>query len=130
MKQVPPISDAEWVIMKILWKRAPLTAQHVIKELENARDWHPKTIKTLLGRLVHKGALTFEKKGKLYQYSPAVSQEACVRMATTSFIKRVYDGALTPMIALFIEEDCLTETEIRELRRLLDKKDKTNGKRH
>ena len=130
MKQVPHISDSEWVIMKILWKNSPLSAQEVVDSLTNVKDWHPKTVKTFLGRLVHKGALTFEKAGKIYRYTPTITRQDCVRTATTSFIKRVYDGALTPIIAFFIEEDILSEKDIQELRRLLSQREKNVGKHH
>jgi BlaI family penicillinase repressor len=129
MQQVPHISDSEWEIMKVVWKRSPRSAQSIVDALAKIKDWHPKTIKTLITRLVKKGALEIDKSGKTYLYAPAVTRRVCVRSATTSFIRRVYDGALTPMIASFFEEEILSEDDVRDLRRLLAKKGAARGKR-
>lgn len=124
MKKIPRISDAEWQVMRVLWDRAPRTANEVVEALAGDVDWSPPTIKTMLNRLVKKGALTFEQEGRAYFYRPAVAEEACIRAETKSFIKRVYRGALTPMLAHFLEHETLSPQEIAELRRILDKKGK------
>lgn len=124
MKKVPKISDAEWHVMQVLWDRAPLTANEVVDTLKTSTDWSPRTIKTLLNRLVKKGALGFEQEGRQYRYHPIVTEEACTRAERQSFLKRVYGGSLTPMLMHFIEDVELSETEIDELRTILDKKGK------
>lgn len=124
MTSVPQISEAEWVVMKVLWGRSPLTANEVAGALADQTDWKPKTVKTLLSRLVHKRALGFEQAGKAYRYRPLVSEEACARVRRRTLLKRVYDGAITPMLAAFIEDEDLTPEEIAELRWLLDRKEK------
>src|ERR1700677_5180965 len=101
MKSIPRISDAEWEVMKIFWRQAPCTAQDVVNSLAETKHWGAATIKTLINRLVRKGALSFEKKGRSYLYVPAVSEIHCRGIAATSFLDRVFDGALSPFVAHF-----------------------------
>ena len=119
---LPKIADSEWRIMKLLWKKSPQTAGEIIGQLEGLVDWTPKTIKTLLNRLVGKGALGYEKEGRSYLYSPLISESKLKREETRSFVNRVYDGALKPMLAAFLEEGKLTSEEIEELRNVLNSK--------
>ena len=123
MKTTPQISEAEWLVMKVLWERSPRTANDVTEALDSQTDWKPKTIKTLLSRLVQKKALGFKRSGKAYLYRPLVSEEACARARRRTLLRRVYDGAITPMLAAFIEDEELTAEDIAELRRLLDRKE-------
>ncbi|MCX7014583.1 MAG: BlaI/MecI/CopY family transcriptional regulator [Candidatus Sumerlaeota bacterium] len=124
MKSIPNISDAEWLAMKAVWARSPITANEVVEALSETTSWKPKTIMTLLNRLVKKGALGFEKEGRAYRYYPLVEEVACVRAESRSFLERVYGGALTPMLAHFLEESRLSKKETEELKRILDRKGK------
>jgi len=94
MKDVPRISDAEWLAMKAVWARSPITANEVVDALFDTTPWKPKTIMTLLNRLVKKGALGFEKEGRAYRYYPLVGEAECVRAKRRSFLERVYGGSL------------------------------------
>ena len=119
MKKLPRISDAEWSVMKVLWKKSPLTASEVIEALGEGDEWHPKTVKTLLGRLVQKGALGFKKDGKAYLYRPLVDEDECASAASEAFLTRVFGGSLKPMLAHFVEKKRLSPAEMNELKRLL-----------
>ena len=123
MKSIPNISETEWEVMKVLWTRAPLSADEIIAQLAKRDDWHPKTAKTLLNRLVKKKALGFEKEGRAYSYFPLVKEAECVRAESDSFLERVFGGSLTPMLMHFAERKKMSPEQIRELRRLLDRKD-------
>jgi BlaI family transcriptional regulator, penicillinase repressor len=101
MKPIPRISDAEWEVMKVFWRRGPCTAQIVIDDLADSKHWRTPTIKTLLNRLLRKGALSFEKKGRAYVYSPTVSEAESRGTAAVSFLDRFFDGALSPFLAHF-----------------------------
>lgn len=125
MKGVPRISESEWQVMKVLWTRAPRTAGEVVEALSETH-WKPKTIKTLLNRLVRKKAVDFERDGRSYRYYPLVAERDCVRAESRSFLQRVYGGALMPMLAAFLEDQRLTEDQIADLKRILDSK---GGKR-
>ena len=123
MAQPPRISDAEWQVMDVIWSGAPITAQEVVDALSPRSGWNPRTIKTMLNRLVKKGALRFEAEGKRYIYRPAVSRETCVRIESRSFMQRVFGGDVGPMLAHFVEDARLTPEQVRELRKLLDRKE-------
>ena len=124
---VPKISDAEWTVMKELWRTHPQTAGQIGEALAGKTTWGQTTIKTLITRLVAKQALGFVKQGREYLYSPLVSEEACVRAESSSFLRRVFDGALTPMLAAFLEREDLKPEELASLRELLEKKGGSHG---
>jgi BlaI family penicillinase repressor len=117
------ISEAEWQIMKIVWRRPGAAAQDIIEALSEVTDWSPATVKTLLNRLVKKKALDFEKRGKSYLYSARIAEEDCRGAAAESFLDRVFNGSLAPMVAHFVKSGALSKKEIEELENLLRKGD-------
>ncbi len=119
-RSLPRIADSEWRIMKVFWKQSPKSAQEIIDALAGEMDWSSRTIKTLLNRLVKKGALGYEKSGRSYLYFPRINEEECKREETRTFMNRVFDGALTPMLASFIEDGNFTPEELDELRKILE----------
>lgn len=122
MKQVPSISETEWEIMEIVWRRGSASSQEIVEDLLAGDDtWHPKTAKTLLNRLVKKKALGFKKDGRAYTYRPLIKQEDCVGAESESFLDRVFGGSLKPMLAHFVEKRKLTRKELNELKALLEK---------
>ncbi len=122
------ITEAEWAVMEPLWDSAPLTALEIVARLEPEQSWNPATVKTLLGRLVKKGALSYDKIGNRYSYSPAVSRDEAVTGEMDSFLTRVTKGSLFPLIAHSIQsKDNLDPEEIKELRRLLADHDEDSG---
>lgn len=125
MKAAPRISEAEWEVMKIVWKKAPCLAQDIIQSFAGNSKWSPATIKTLLNRLIVKGALRFEKAGKSYLYSPAHSEAECRAAEADSFLHRVFDGALSPMISHFVRSRRLTSRELDALEKILRERKKT-----
>jgi BlaI family penicillinase repressor len=121
--KTPKISEAEWEVMKVLWERSPRTANQIVNALR-AHKWTAATIRTLIGRLVGKGALRYEKLGREHVYSPAVTRDSIVQQERHSFIRRVYDGAVQPMVAALLEEEDLSPEDLEALHRLLDEKRK------
>lgn len=122
MSRTPPISDAEWEVMNVLWEQWPRTASEVVEILGTRTNWNPSTVKTLLGRLVKKGVIRFRSEGNRYLYTPAIPRERYVRTESQSFIERVF-GSEAPMILHFVREARLSREEIEELRRILDEKE-------
>ena len=118
--RVPRISDAEWVVMRVLWKKSPLTTNEVVTAVQPDSDWKPKTIHTLLNRLVAKGCLRFVKKGREYMFYPLVTAEDCEHEAMRSFLGRFFDGELAPFLARFVEREKLTPREIARLKQILE----------
>lgn len=126
MKNTPKISDAEWQVMKILWRQSPMTANEIIKKLETSVDWNHQTIRTLINRLVKKNAISYSVKGKAYYYYPIVSEEKCMKEETRSLLSKVYDGSLNLLIKNFLNDEKFSKEEIDELRNILN--DKENHK--
>lgn len=124
--KTPPISDAEWEVMNVLWEQSPRTANDVVDILAPRMSWHPKTVKTLLGRLVRKGVLRYREEGNRYLYRPAIPRERYVQEESKTFLERVFGGAATPMLVHMVENAALTEADIEELRAILERK-KTEG---
>jgi BlaI family penicillinase repressor len=121
MKRIPRISETEWEVMKVIWEQGPMTAAMVMEQLRKQDpEWHPKTLKTLLGRLVRKGALDYEVQGRAYLYRAVYPEAECVAAVSESFLRRVFGGGLKPMLAHFIESKRLSQGEIKDLRRILD----------
>jgi BlaI family penicillinase repressor len=125
MAAIPQISDAEWEVMKAVWDGAPLTAGEVVERMAGEQQWKPRTIKTLLNRLVKKGAVAMETDGRRYIYRAKVARDAVVRRETRSFLSRVFDGAAAPAIVHFLEHGRLTPEEIQRLRETLDREAKS-----
>jgi BlaI family penicillinase repressor len=121
MANLPRISETEWEIMRVVWARNPVTAAEIIDELSKADPtWHPVTAKTLLNRLVKKGALGYDLDGRAYVYRALVRERDCVNAASSSFLERVFDGSLSTMVAHFVENRKLTPKQVKELRKMLD----------
>lgn len=123
MKDISRISEAEWEVMKVLWAKSPMTAGEVIEVLADITDWSPKTIRTLLTRLVQKEVISYDSNSKPYVYSPLVTEEETTRAETRSFLKRLYGGvALKPMLVNFLKHEKLSNEDIEELKSLLDER--------
>lgn len=127
MKKIPKISESEWVIMKILWTSSPQTANQIIKSIPKSNKWSPKTIKTLLNRLVKKSALNFKQIGKEYEYFPIITKSDSLKAEKKSIVDKLYDGQIKSMLISFIEDEKFTSDEINELTEILKKKAGKNG---
>jgi BlaI family penicillinase repressor len=117
---VPQISDAEWEVMKLVWERQPVPAADLVARLGREQRWAPRTIKTMLARLVEKGALDYEVDGKRFLYRAKVRREACVRHESRSFLSRVFGGAVAPAVVHLLSHANLSDDELKQLRRILD----------
>lgn len=113
------ISDAEHAVMEVLWDRSPLSAQEVVERVDPARGWSSNTVKTLLGRLLAKGAVGAEEDGRRYLYRPAVAREDYVAGESQRLIDRLFGGRLTPLVAHLAERDKLSDADIAEIEAIL-----------
>ena len=122
MHALPHISEAEFEVMKIVSKSAPINTNEITERLLKTTSWSAKTIQTLIKRLVTKGALTYEKQGRVFVYTPLVEENEYISQQSNSFIKRFYDGDISAMLSAYLENNQLSETELNHLRSLLSKK--------
>src|SRR5687767_13236380 len=110
---LPDISDSEWAVMEVLWKDCPQTASELTKALRPSMHWAENTVRTLLTRLVEKGAVkTGENPSGTRIFSPAVKREACVGAESESFMQRVFRGAAKPLLVHFAQNAQLTPEEV------------------
>jgi BlaI family penicillinase repressor len=116
------ISDAEWIVMEVLWRRGRVTAGEVIADLAGTREWNHRTIRTLLARLVEKGAVDVTDSEHRYVYRPAVSRERCVRQESRSFLDKVFGGDAAELLLHFARHANISAEQAERLRRLLDEK--------
>jgi BlaI family penicillinase repressor len=122
MSKLVQISDAEWVVMEVLWRTASATAADVIAGLADSSDWNHRTIRTLVTRLVEKGALEARTAGHRYVYRPLVTREKCVRLESRSFLDKVFAGDAAELLLHFAKDSKMTPEQIKRLRQLLDEK--------
>ena len=128
MKHSFSISEAEYQVMKLIWDKAPVSTKEVTEILTVESSWKPKTIQTLLSRLVKKGAIGYKKEGRVFVYTPLIKEEDYVEQESSSFLNKFYDGALNSMVVNFLEQDKLTENDINELKKILDMEKDKKGK--
>lgn len=117
-RPVPRLSESEWAVMKPFWEQGPMAARDLYAALAEGHGWAYKTVKTMLARLVKKGALTYTQVGNSYLYEAAYSREAITAAAAGSFVERVFDGALTPFMAYFAEK--ASPEELKQMRTELE----------
>lgn len=119
MANLPQISEAEFEVMKVVWKHSPISTNEITEILTKTTDWRPKTIQTLIKRLVTKGVLTYEKQSRVFVYTPLVKESEYIGYESNSFLERFYDGDITAMLCAYIENDKLSKSDIDTLRSLL-----------
>ena len=117
------ISEAESVVMQVLWTRSPMSAEEVVAALEGEREWQAATIKTLLGRLLNKGAIQAERQGRRYLYSPVLERSQWMLGESEGLLQRLFDGRVAPLVAHFSSHRKLSRTDVAELRRLIEELD-------
>ena len=118
------ISDAEYQIMLIVWQENPVTSREINSQLTN--DWHPKTVNTLLGRLVKKGALGFEKQGRKHSYIPLIEKDSYVKSKSAHFLQKLFNGQLSPMFTSFVNQGLVEKNDIQTLKTLIEEWEKKN----
>jgi BlaI family transcriptional regulator, penicillinase repressor len=121
MSQVP-ISESEAKVMQVLWDEHPLGADQIIERL-SGETWQAATVKTLINRLLNKGAIAADAEGRRYLYRPLLSRQAYVNEASSSLVDRLFGGKVAPLVSHFAEQRKLTKRDVAELRRLLDELD-------
>ena len=113
------ISEAESAVMEVLWQRQPLAAEDVVSALADSRQWQEATIKTLLNRLLKKGAIRASKDGRRYLYAPVLKRQAWMLGESQGLLERLFDGRVAPLVAHFSEQRKLSKKDIDELKQLI-----------
>ncbi len=121
---IVPISEAESVVMDVLWREHPLSAEEVVTALARTTDWQEPTVKTLLNRLLKKRAVAAQRDGRRYLYRPLLKRADYVHAASKGLLDRLFDGRVAPLVAHFSERNKLSKKDIAELRRLIEEIDR------
>lgn len=121
------ISDAESLVMDLLWQRHPQSAEELVAALGPQQGWQEPTIKTLLNRLLNKGAVQASKDGRRYLYSPQLAREDWQLQLSRSLLERCFGGRVAPLVAQFGARGQLSAQDLAELRELLDSLDAEDG---
>lgn len=114
------ISDAESVVMQALWRHSPLSAEEVFAAVAGDQGWQEPTVKTLLNRLLTKGAISAERDGRRYLYAPVLTRDAWLGQESEGLLDRLFGGRVAPMVAHFTERGRLSKKDLAELRKLLE----------
>ncbi|WP_285709538.1 BlaI/MecI/CopY family transcriptional regulator [Erythrobacter oryzae] len=113
------ITDAEYAVMEVLWDRPRQTAAEVCEDVCASRDWSLATVKTLLSRLVQKGALLAEPDGRRFLYSPLIAREDYVGGESRRLVDRLFGGSAASLVAHLAETEALTADDLAEIEALL-----------
>ncbi|CAM3435961.1 BlaI/MecI/CopY family transcriptional regulator [Shewanella violacea] len=114
------ISNSELAVLNALWESSPMSSSEVVEKLTRSNEWHEKTVKTLLNRLVKKQAIGFQKQGRAYLYSPLIDQSEYQIKQSQSFVERLFAGRVAPLVAGFAKQNKLSAEDIAELKSLID----------
>lgn len=114
-----PISEAESILMQVLWKRGEATAEELREAVVAQTDWQSGTVKALLNRLLNKGAIRAEREGRRFRYRPVLERTDYVAEQSRSLVDRLFDGRVAPLVAHFNERKALSKSDLDELRALI-----------
>lgn len=122
------ISEAESRVMEVLWRQSPQTSEEIVAALAEPTGWHEKTIRTLLNRLLGKRAVSAQKDGRRYLYSPQLRRDDWQQQESRSLLDRVFGGKVAPLLAHFSRHESLTDKDVAELRQLIEAIDRKKGR--
>lgn len=126
---VPAISEAESRVMEVLWNQAPQGSENLATALHGNTGWHENTVRTLLNRLIRKGAVRAEREGRRYLYSPVLKREQWQSHESRSLLDRVFGGKIAPLLVHFSRNEKLSAKDVAELRKLVDQLERKEGRR-
>jgi predicted transcriptional regulator len=113
------VSESEQAVLRALWAREPVTAADLAETLERERGWSLSTVKTLLARLVEKGAIVTEKDGRRFLYRAAIAREDYVADQSRRLIDDLFGGRAAPLVAHLARRNALTPQDVAEIAELL-----------
>lgn len=120
---IPSISEAESAVMEVVWKKHPIATEDIVAALSDRQPWQEATIKTLLNRLLKKGALSAVREGRRYLYSPLLTREEWVSSESENLLDRLFAGRVAPLVAHFSKHRKLSKKDVAELKRLIEELD-------
>lgn len=126
------ITDAEWKVMNAVWHKHPASVRDVLEMVEDETNWAYTTVKTVMNRLVAKGALSMRRRANTNLYTPLVNKDEVQKSEIRSLVDRAFDGTVGPLVHFLLDERELSDAESELLRRRLDElaesKDRSRSK--
>jgi BlaI family penicillinase repressor len=119
-KHTVSISEAESVVMDVIWRTNPVSTDEVFTALARDDKWQEPTVKTLLNRLLKKGAVSAQKAGRRYLYSPVLKRDQWLAAESKGFLDRLFDGRVAPLVSHFSQQRKLSKKDIADLRRIIE----------
>ena len=113
------LSEAELELMAILWSRSPLAASDIIAAVPSERDWSATTVKTMLARLVEKGALATKSQGRRFLYTPLIARDSVAAEQAGRLVDRLFGGRLSPLVAQLAARRNLSDEDVADLEALV-----------
>jgi BlaI family transcriptional regulator, penicillinase repressor len=120
-QKLPRISDSELQLLQLLWKDSPLGATDLAQRVPKSRGWSLATVKTLLSRLLAKGAITAEAEGRRYRYRPAIDQQSVAGRQANRLVERLFGGKISPLVAQLAEQRAIDPRDLEELEALIQR---------
>ena len=117
------ISKAESVVMAVIWRSNPIATDDILAALKQHEKWQEATVKTLLNRLLKKGAISAQKDNRRYLYSPRLQREQWLAAESKGFLDRLFDGRVAPLVSHFSQQKKLSKRDIADLKRLIEELD-------
>lgn len=121
------LNDSEWTVMQAVWQHSPASARDVLERVVDDTDWAYSTVKTVLARLVEKGALREQKRANTSLYEPLVTREAARREAVRSLLDKAFDGTFGSLVQHMVSAEKLNKREREKLARMLSELDRKDG---
>lgn len=122
MERLPQISEAEYEIMKIIWENSPVSTNEVCERVPKSHNWSNKTVHTLLSRLTAKQVITYEQRGRMYYYSPVISQDKYLSQENRLFLNRFYNGEAATLLSSLLSDTELSDDDLKSMYDLIDSK--------
>jgi predicted transcriptional regulator len=123
LKTPVSISEAESVVMEVIWRASPIATENVVAALADVEKWQETTVKTLLNRLLKKGAISADKQGRRYLYSPVLKRDQWLAAESKGFLDRLFGGRVAPLVSHFSQQRKLSKKDIADLKRLIEELD-------
>lgn len=124
MNDTIAISEAESIVMEVLWGRHPLAAEDIVAALREQQAWQEATVKTLVNRLLKKGAIQAEPQGRRYLYTPVLQRDDWLHSQSAGLLDRLFDGRVAPLVAHFGKHRKLSKRDVAELKKLIQEMEK------
>lgn len=117
------ITESEWKVMEILWEASPLTLREILIRLDGKTRWSTTTVRTLIVRLMDKGAVEADKSIANFKYAPLIEKEICQKQETRNFLDKVFNGSMGMLVSTLVKESQLSDEEREELLKIISKMD-------